>query len=81
MLLLGIYLRFIYAGLIDTANPAMWKKVAYFSLLTIVSYESFYATIFPSVVRLFFVLGISLAVANLFAVNRKPHRSSLPALR
>ena len=71
MLLLGIYLRFIYAGLIDTPNPAMWKKVAYFSLLTIVSYESFYATIFPSVVRLVFVIGISLAVANLFITGRR----------
>jgi hypothetical protein len=70
MLILGIYLRFIYAGLIDTPNPAMWKKVAYFSLLTIVSYESFYATIFPSVIRLFFVLGISLALANLFTTGK-----------
>lgn len=75
MLILGIYLRFIYAGLIDTPNPAMWKKVAYFSLLTIVSYESFYATIFPSVVRLFFVLAISLAIANLFAGGRSRRAS------
>jgi hypothetical protein len=67
MLVLGIYLRFIYAALIDTPNPALWKKVAYFALLTIVSYESFYATIFPSVLRLLFVLAISLAFVNLFA--------------
>ena len=67
MLVLGIYLRFIYSTLIDTPNPAMWKKVAYFSLMTIVSYEAFYATIFPSVVRLIFVLGISLSLVNLFA--------------
>lgn len=71
MLILGIYLRFIYAGLIETPNPAMWKKVAYFALLTIVSYESFYATIFPSVVRLIFVLGISLFVANLFVTGSR----------
>jgi hypothetical protein len=81
MLILGIYLRFIYVGLIDTPNPAMWKKVAYFSLLTIVSYESFYATIFPSVVRLFFVLAVSLAIANLFAVRRKPRPAMIPAAR
>lgn len=65
MLLLGVYLRFIYAALIDTPNPAMWKKVAYFPLLTIVSYESFYATIFPSVIRIIFVLALSLLLVNL----------------
>jgi hypothetical protein len=52
---------------IDTPNPAMWKKVAYFSLMTIVSYEAFYGTIFPSVVRLIFVLAVSLSMVNLFA--------------
>lgn len=71
MLILGIYLRIIYASLIDTPNPAMWKKVAYFSLLTVVSYEAFYATIFPSLVRLIFVLGISLFLVNLFTAREK----------
>ena len=71
MMVLGFYLRFIYASLIDTPHPGMWKKVAYFTLLTIVSYESFYATTFPSVVRLVFVLAISLALVNLFTL-RKP---------
>ena len=65
MLVLGIYLRLIYALLIDTQFPAMWKKVAYFSLLTLVSYESFYATIFPSIIRTLAVLGVSLFLVNL----------------
>jgi hypothetical protein len=65
MLVLGIYLRLIYASLIDTPNPALWKKVAYFPLLTLVSYEAFYATIFPSIVRTVFVLIISLFIVNL----------------
>ncbi|HEX6124096.1 MAG TPA: hypothetical protein VFZ23_01865, partial [Pyrinomonadaceae bacterium] len=79
MLVLGIYLRFIYATLIDTPIPAMWKKVAYFPLLTIVSYEAFYATIFPSVIRLFFVLALSLALANLFTTKRQSSsKAALP---
>jgi hypothetical protein len=65
MLVLGIYLRLIYASLIDTPHPALWKKVAYFPLLTLVSYEAFYATIFPSIIRTVFVLIISLFVVNL----------------
>lgn len=71
MLLLGIYLRLIYSTLIDTPDPAMWKKVAYFALLTVVSYESFYATIFPSIIRLVFVLGISLLLVNLFTTRAR----------
>lgn len=74
MMVLGIYLRFIYSMFIDTPNPAMWKKVAYFSLMTIVSYEAFYGTIFPSVVRLIFVLAVSLSLVNLFA-RRSAHLS------
>lgn len=64
MLILGIYLRLIYSTFIDTPNPAMWKKVAYFPLLTVVSYEAFYATIFPSVIRTIFVLALSLLLVN-----------------
>lgn len=71
MLILGIYLRLIYAALIETPNPSMWKKVAYFQLLTVVSYESFYALIFPSVVRIIFVLAISLFLVNLLIRRQK----------
>jgi hypothetical protein len=70
MLLLGIYLRLIYALLVDTPNPAMWKKVAYFPLLTLVSYEAFYATIFPSIIRTVFVLAISLIIVNLIVRSK-----------
>ena len=76
MLVLGIYLRFIYAMFIDTPNPAMWKKVAYFTLMTIVSYEAFYATIFPSVVRLVFVLALTMSLVNLFARKTGPRAAT-----
>ncbi len=65
MVLLGIYLRLIYSSLIDTPSPAMWKKVSYFPLLTLVSYEAFYATIFPSIIRTCIVLVVSLILVNL----------------
>ncbi len=71
LLVLGIYMRCIYALLIDTPYPAMWKKVAYFPLLTLVSFEAFYATIFPSVVRTVVVLVITLFIANMLVLRRK----------
>ncbi len=76
MLLLGIYLRVIHAGLIDTPHPALWKKVAYFPLLTLVSYEAFYATIFPSIVRTVFILAVSLFLVNLIARQIRKSRAS-----
>ena len=76
MLLLGIYLRIIHAGLIDTPHPALWKKVAYFPLLTLVSYEAFYATIFPSIVRTVFILAVSLFLVNLIAKQIRKSRAS-----
>ncbi|CAN5706063.1 hypothetical protein BH24ACI3_BH24ACI3_06100 [soil metagenome] len=64
MALLGIYLRLMYSTLIDTPTPALWKMVFYFSMLTVISYEAFYATLFPFVVRTIFVLGISMLLVN-----------------
>ena len=66
MMLIGIYLRIIYSYLIDTVEPRIWKKVAYFPLLTVVSYEAFYALFFPTMIRTLLVVGISLFVAGLF---------------
>ncbi len=66
MIFLGVYLRLIYSTLIDTPDPALWKKVAYFLLLTVVSYEGFFATIFPSIIRTVIVIGASLWLANIF---------------
>jgi hypothetical protein len=66
MMLVGLFLRVVYGYLIDTPNPQLWKTAAYFPLLTVVSYESFYAIIFPSAIRVLVVLAISLIFANFF---------------
>jgi hypothetical protein len=71
MMILGVYFRLIYSSLIDTPFPSIWKKTAYFPLLTVVSFEAFYATIFPSLVRTIFVLALSLFLANLLIKNKK----------
>lgn len=75
MLFLGIYKRIIYASLINTPNPAIWKKAAYYPLLTLVSYEAFYAHIFPAIIRTLFVLTISLLLANLLVTQIRKSRS------
>lgn len=51
MMIVGMYLRLIYSLMIETEEPRIWKKMAYYPLLTVVSYEAFYATMFPSLLR------------------------------
>ena len=58
MMIVGVYFRIIYSLLIDTPEPRIWKKMAYFPLLSVVSYEAFYATIVPSMVRVLVILVV-----------------------
>lgn len=67
MLVMGIYLRLIYDLLINTPEPRIWKKAAYFPLLAIVQFEGFYSSIFPNSIRVIAVVGVAIMVANLFA--------------
>lgn len=71
MMVIGFYLRLIYSYLIDTPEPRIWKKVAYFPLLTLVSYESFYAVFFPTMIRITLIVGVSLLFANLLIRKSK----------
>jgi hypothetical protein len=78
MLLIGIFFRLIYTLLIETQYPTLWKKVAYYVLLTTVSFEAFYATIFPSIIRNIFVLGVTFLFVNIIINQvRKLNRGKL----
>lgn len=65
MILIGIYLRFIYVFFVQLANRRLWKIIAYLPLLTVVSYESFYALILPNLLRTAAVIFISVSIINL----------------
>ncbi len=71
MLIFGFYFRIIYSYLIDTNEPRIWKKVAYYPLLTVVSYEAFYGIFFPTLIRTLPVVAISLIVAGFFVRKTK----------
>ena len=76
MLLLGIFLRVIYQVLIDTPEPRIWKKAAYYPLLIMAHYEGFYSSIFPNTIRVLSVLIVSLLIANLFTKHAALGRSA-----
>jgi hypothetical protein len=65
MMVLGIALRIIHVALGTPREGGQWKSASYYLLLTTVSYEAFYATIFPSLVRVAVVLMVTLYLANL----------------
>jgi len=67
MMILGFALRIIYASLIENTNPTMWKSMAYFMLLITVSYEAFYGTILPLLLRVGFVVFFSVLFIRLLA--------------
>ncbi|HSI87858.1 MAG TPA: hypothetical protein VK918_02310 [Pyrinomonadaceae bacterium] len=70
MMVLGFYLRLIYRALIETPTPAMWTKTVYFLMLMTVSYEAFYATIFPSVVRTAIVAMVAMIIVHFLVPKR-----------
>lgn len=67
MALLGFVLRIIYAALIENQQLTIGRTAAYYMLLTSVSYEGFYGTILPSLIRVAFVTMIGLLFVNFLA--------------
>ncbi len=62
MALLGFFLRVLYVALIEGTQGSVWRSAAYYLLLVNVSYEGFYGTIIPSMLR----LGILTLIGGLF---------------
>jgi hypothetical protein len=65
MFLLGILLRVIFRALVEGQAPKLWKATMYFMLLTTISYEGFYGSIFPLMVKVFIITTIGLLVVRL----------------
>ena len=64
MMILGCGLGLIYNALIENQSFSFWRTSLYYTLLTVVSYEGFYGTIFPNMIR----YGVT-AVAGIIFIN------------
>ena len=71
MFVLGIFLRFIYGFLIENKEVTPWRGMCYFMLITKVSYEGFYGTILPDIIRTVFIVLICLFMINFVARKTK----------
>jgi hypothetical protein len=65
MAVLGIVLRVIHVSLWQQSEGHQWRSAAYYLVLTQVSYEAFYATLLPCLLRIGVVLIVTLYLANL----------------
>ncbi|MGI8669132.1 MAG: hypothetical protein ACR2J3_04690, partial [Aridibacter sp.] len=73
MLLLGFVLRIIYESLVNEQKFSVWRTTLFYMLLTTVSYEGFYGTILPLVIKFGFVTVLGLMAINIFV--KKSNRS------
>jgi len=67
MLVLGFILRVIYRSLVEDQAHITWKATLYFMLLTSVSYEAFFGTIIPYLVKFGFTAVIGVMIVNFLA--------------
>lgn len=72
MALLGFALRILYSALIEDQQVSAWRSVAYYMLLSSVSYEGFYGTILPGWIRTGFALLLGGILVNMWgSANRR----------
>lgn len=67
MVILGLVLRFIYRVFVEDQKPVIWKLSVFFMLVSTTSYESFYATIIPNMIRVCVTAVIGVLLINLVA--------------
>jgi len=73
MALLGFCLRLLYAALIEGSTPSIGRAAAYYLIISKVSYEALYGTLFPEMTRAAVVVALSLAfiAVILFLTKRR----------
>ncbi len=62
MLFLGIVIRFIYSTLIENQEFSYWRTTLYYMLLTAISYEGFFGTIIPYLIKVAFIVMIGILI-------------------
>ena len=71
MLLLGFIIRIMYASLIEEKEFSYWRTTLFYMLLTSISYESFYGSIIPYMMRVGFVSIVGILLVWFFMGNAR----------
>lgn len=72
MLVLGFFIRIFYAVFIDGLSFSMWRSTIYLTVLTKLSYDSFYGEILPTITRVAAVIFVQLFILKIviYALRR-----------
>ncbi len=73
MILLGFIIRIFYSALIENQSFSYWRSVLFFMIIPSISYESFYGSILPNLVKsgLITMMGIIATQLLIKKVSRK----------
>ncbi len=71
MILLGFLIRIISASLIENQDFSYWRSVLFYMLLTSISYESFYGSILPYLMKVGVVAVFGIFIIRFTAGNRR----------
>ena len=77
MVLLGAIMSFIYESLINDQKFSVWRTTLFYMLLTTVSYESFYGTIIPLLIKFALISILGLLIIHILV--RKSSDPVFPA--
>jgi hypothetical protein len=67
MLLIGVIIRVIYRSLVEGQKRSAWRLTLYFMLLTSISYEGFFGTIVPTLVKIGLTSVVGILIVCLIA--------------
>ncbi len=71
MVILGFVLGLLYNGLILSDPGSVWRTTLYYILLTAVTYEGFYGTIMPNMLRYAFIAMVGIIFINFLHGKKK----------
>ncbi len=66
MIVLGFSIRVFYATFVEGLAFSMWRSTIFLTVLTKISYDSFYGEIFPTVIRVAVVIFVQLFILKIF---------------
>ena len=70
MAILGFVLRIMYSSLVEGQVKSVWRSSAYYLLLIKISYEGFYGTILPDLIRMAVILLLAGLIINIMIRRR-----------
>jgi hypothetical protein len=77
MIVLGFLIRIVYASLIEGQEFSFWRITLFYMILSHLSYEGFYGSIVPFLMKVGFISVVGIIFMRFFIHNSKRNPISL----